>query len=73
MVFVHLYFLYSSPPPHFVICFVQVCHDVSRGLFNEEEDEEMKERIVSFIQAGNILDRTCPGCYRVSQLIEYLP
>jgi len=43
----------------------QVCHDVSRGLFNEEEDEEMKERIVSFIQAGNILDRTCPGCYRV--------
>ena len=45
--------------------FCKVCHDYSRGLYNEEEDEEMKERIIAYVQAGYSLDRTCPGCNKV--------
>lgn len=37
-------------------------HEAPRGLVDEEEEEESKDRIVSYIQAGNILDRACPGC-----------
>ena len=40
----------------------QVNYDSARGLVDEEEMELMKEKIISYIEAGNVLERTCPGC-----------
>ena len=37
-------------------------YDSARGLVDEEEMEMMKEKIISYIEAGNVLERTCPGC-----------
>ena len=47
---------------HNIYTWFQVNHEPSRGLVDEEEMELMKEKIIKYIEAGNTLSRTCPGC-----------